>query len=65
MKKLFPVAAVAALALMFTSCKKNYTCECDIAGTPKTWELGKQKKKDAEAACKNLQVTSTVTCKLK
>lgn len=28
MKKLFPIAMVAVVALMFTSCKKDYTCEC-------------------------------------
>lgn len=30
MKKFIGIAAVAALALGFTSCKKVYTCECTI-----------------------------------
>lgn len=70
MKKLFPVAAVAVLALTFTSCKKDYKCTCtwDISGTPGTysWDLGKQKKKDAEAACKYAAALPGVTynCKL-
>lgn len=28
MRKLFPVAVIALVAVMFTSCKKDYTCSC-------------------------------------
>ncbi len=56
MKKIIPVAAVAMLALTFTSCKKYYKCTCSwtIAGKTGSYteDLGKQKKTDAEAACK-------------
>ncbi len=70
MKKLIPVAAVGLIALMFTSCKKDYKCTCtwNIAGTAGsyTWDLGKQKKKDAEAGCKYAAAVTGVTydCKL-
>jgi hypothetical protein len=71
MKKLFPVAAVAALAMMFTSCKKDYKCTCTASylgtTTSSTVDLGKQKKKDAEAACSAKAVTTagvSYSCKL-
>ncbi len=80
MKKLIPVAAVAVLAMMFTSCKKDYTCTCTstISGTGITTttadtkiDLGKQKKKDAESACSgrnasstSMGITTAVSCKL-
>lgn len=77
MKKLIPVAAVAALAMMFTSCKKDYTCTCTTTSGGTTIgttdvALGKQKKKDAETACNGHAssssvggVTVAVSCKLK
>ena len=65
MKKFIPVAALAVFALMFTSCKKDYTCTCtfvDPSGTLSTtttaYSLGKQKKSDAENACKNYLTTA-------
>jgi hypothetical protein len=56
MKKIAPILAVAFFATLFTmSCKKDYNCKCTstMAGqtADSTWSLGKQKKKDAEAAC--------------
>ncbi len=33
MKKIAPIAAIALIAAMFTSCKKDYTCECSINGS--------------------------------
>ena len=71
MKKLVPVTAVAVLAMMFTSCKKDYKCTCtaSYAGTTtsSTVDLGKQKKKDAEAACSSKATTTmgiSYSCKL-
>lgn len=71
MKKFIPVVAVAALAMMFTSCKKDYKCTCTVtaagSSTSATYDLGKQKKKDAEAAC-SAKATSVAgmsySCKL-
>lgn len=43
---------MAASALFFTSCKKDYTCVCSINGTELSrTSLGKQKKSDAKEAC--------------
>jgi len=58
MKKI-TLLAVAALAMTFASCKKDYTCECKVTsnatGTNVTSTTsaatGKMKKKDAEAKC--------------
>lgn len=51
MKNLFVIAAVL-FAFSATSCKKDYTCECTggILG-PKNYDLGKNKKDDAETKC--------------
>ena len=61
MKKLSLVlASVALVAFTFTSCKKDYTCDCDYSYTwtdgtttdyTVSYELLKQKKGDAEDAC--------------
>jgi hypothetical protein len=52
MKKLM---AIAALTLLFVSCKKEYTCSCTIKDgsttTTQDNKYPKQKKKDAEATC--------------
>ena len=32
MKKLFPIAVIAVVAFLFTSCSKTYTCTCKISG---------------------------------
>lgn len=71
MKKIAPIVALALLAVSFTSCKKDYKCTCSVTvsgvTTSATTDLGKQKKKDAEAAC-SAKATSvagvTYTCKL-
>jgi branched-subunit amino acid transport protein AzlD len=38
MKKLFPVVAIALVGILFTSCKKDYTCKCtySISGVSTT-----------------------------
>lgn len=70
MKKLIPMIAVAALATMFTSCKKEYTCTCTTTvggvSTSASGKTTKMTKKDAKAACEKSTTTSgiTVTCKL-
>jgi hypothetical protein len=74
MKKLTSVAAIALFAIAFTSCKKDYTCECsfkDGNGTvisTQTIDLGKQKKSVAESACSAKSTTAngaTAACSLK
>jgi len=74
MKKLFPVAAVAVLAMMFTSCKKDYTCTCKITsgGTALpdvVLPFTKTTKSKATDACKTAETTytsaaSTAKCSL-
>ena len=56
MKKIATIATLALFAVAFTSCKKDYTCTCKVTVngqvvTEVTNDLGKQTKKDAEAAC--------------
>jgi hypothetical protein len=73
MKKIVTIVAVALFgALVLPSCKKDYTCVCTttINGTSNSQEvsLGKQTKKDAEAACSGKVVATagvSMECKLK
>lgn len=73
MKKIAAIAAVALIGvIVLPSCKKDYTCVCTTtaAGVSSTSEvsLGKQSKKDAEAACSAKVVATggvTMECKLK
>jgi hypothetical protein len=62
MKKI-TLVAVAALVMgsMFTSCKKDYTCDCkDSAGVAQTAiPYTKVKKADAKKACDALNTTWT------
>ena len=54
MKKLTPLVMIAAFgALMFGSCKKDYTCTCKNSDGTESfkYEYPKMKKKDAQAAC--------------
>lgn len=76
MKKLFPVAIIAVFAMMFTSCKKDYTCSCTetdggtvVATVSATFHDTKSK---AQTACSSYQSTVstggtsiTVSCSLK
>jgi len=60
MKKAFAILAVVALFGATTSCKKDYTCTCTTKVTglddqTSVLPLGKQKKGDAEDACKALE----------
>ena len=74
MKKGLLLIAGAAfiLALGFTSCKKDYTCECTFsAGTPSiSLPYTKVKKKDAKDACSAAETTykivdAAASCELK
>ncbi len=71
MKKLTPLVLAAAFgALMFTSCKKDYTCVCkNNDGTEsESFQYPKMKKKDAKSACdtwNSLAVIGGGSCSLK
>ncbi|RMG83557.1 MAG: hypothetical protein D6707_00845 [Bacteroidetes bacterium] len=72
MKKVLSIAAVAALAVSFTACKKNYTCECTtyedgvpMATTPNTIRDTKKKAQE-QCEAQNTTVGSLKTeCTLK
>lgn len=58
MKKIAPIAAIALLAVTFTSCKKNYTCTCKASGkTDISIPINKVKKSDATKTCDAAQTT--------
>ena len=65
MKKLLPIAMIAVVCMLFTSCKKDYTCTCTMTDnsvtpanvTTETFSLGKQTKSNATSAC-NAEVGS-------
>lgn len=72
MKKLIITAAILGVATLFTSCKKDYTCECTMdaggASTSLTYEMKDVSKKDAKDACKNHETGMagvTLKCDLK
>ena len=51
-----------------TSCKKDYTCSCELAGTTTDSVIENSTKKDAEAACDEANATWALlggTCTLK
>lgn len=66
MRKIAPIALVALLAVAFTSCEKEYTCNCTIThyvngqamGTSNTSVNFKAKKKDADAGCPDTETQS-------
>lgn len=57
MKKFLPIAAIAVVACMFTSCKKDYTCTCSwtqpgaSTKTTQSWTYPKTTKSKATDAC--------------
>jgi len=59
MKKLFLSAIVVFVATAFTSCKKDYTCECKFSqGTPDiNIPIEDAKKADAQDACDQAETT--------
>jgi len=68
MKKITPFVIVALFgALTFTSCKKDYKCNCKIpqgssTGTDTTYsiDLGKSKKSDATNKCNTLNTSASI-----
>lgn len=67
MKKIAPIAVFALLAVAFTSCKKDHTCECTANGEVLGTTTINDTKSNAKTACE--QTSSypgiTVECKLK
>lgn len=66
-KALSLVAGVALVAVLFTSCKKDYTCTCTILGSTSTSTIANSSKGDATDACDALNVSAAVlggSCKL-
>ncbi len=63
MKKITPILAIAALAISFTSCKKDYTCTCkDSAGTQTAqYQFPKVKKSAAEDGCNTWHTAAQVS----
>ena len=54
MKKVLLGALVIAAATTMTSCKKSYTCDCDVNGTTSTTtydKIGKTQAATAKTAC--------------
>lgn len=71
MKKVIAFAAVAMIAL--ASCKKDYTCDCEITMNGETTDMSipikDAKKKDAQDACDAAETTyangGSASCELK
>ena len=62
MKKIIMAFGAVALFVGTTSCKKTYTCTCDVLGSSISVESEtKMSKKDAEAWC---ETGSNGTCTL-
>jgi hypothetical protein len=64
MKKIISILAASAFVFALSSCKKNYTCVCDlgILGKTEVESPTKMSKKDAETWCEG---GSGGLCKLK
>jgi len=66
-KALSLVAGVALVAVLFTSCKKDYTCSCTILGSTTKSTIADASKKDATDACDALNTSAAIlggTCSL-
>lgn len=61
MKKVLLFVAVV-FAASFASCKKDYQCDCKVAGTTISSGTFKDTKKNAEDACDALNVGITADC---
>lgn len=58
--------AIAIVSIGFTSCKKDYSCECTENGqVVLTAEMENTRRPEASAACKLAGTNSTMECKLK
>ena len=66
MKKAFTlIAGIAFVAVLFTSCKKDYTCTCTITGGVSSSTTINASKKDATTACEAGTIAGIVTCAIK
>lgn len=67
MKKITSVALIALLAIGFTSCKKDWTCECSANGQVLGTTTIKETKSKAKSACETTASYPgiSVTCKIK
>ncbi len=70
MKKLLTLALATGFIFAFSSCKKEYTCECStttdgvlVAGSTVTSTAEFSKKSDAEAWCNTETTVGTTTTK--
>lgn len=58
MKKFVAFAAICLAVLSFSSCRKDYTCTCKVAGqVVETDPIPKAKKSDAESICNSIQTS--------
>jgi hypothetical protein len=67
MKKLLLFAVVLSAA-SFTSCTKDYTCECTILSQTTEYEFQDVKKSEAEEGCDALTASASIVggkCELK
>lgn len=64
MKKFLSLVSITVLVISFTSCKKDYTCECTDGSSTLTIEFEKTTKGEAETACKTYAIGGD-DCKLK
>ncbi|HLS70447.1 MAG TPA: hypothetical protein VK027_02165 [Chitinophagaceae bacterium] len=63
--KFLGVISAIAMASLFTSCKKDYTCTCKINDTVlKTQTLTKMSKKKATEKCKDMEVHTNEHCSI-
>ncbi len=59
MKNLTLIAG-AVFVLSLASCKKDYDCECTVAGQTSTTTFEDSKKSDAEDACDALSTSAAI-----
>lgn len=64
MKKTFLIAMAVVVTAGFTSCKKDWTCECDDGSS---WEIKESTKSFAKTSCEgSTPLTGNITgCTLK
>jgi len=70
MKKLLTILALSIFVLAFTSCKKDFTCECTVDGDTQNVEYKSVKKSDAKKSCEEVETTwkglgAEASCNLK
>ncbi len=51
MKKVLFVAIAGVFTLGLTSCKKDWTCECQYSGEVTTYTIKDKKKSEAKSVC--------------